>query len=158
MLSKIVFRLNKLGLYLGSLTLFGMMLLACSNMVFRFFGHPVKGTFELMGFGGAMVTAFALGGTQQARGHIEVNLFQSVLPFRLNKVIYIFSHTLSLAFFTLLTWRIIKLAFILKESGEVSETLHFVNYPIVLLVGLGFIFMLLTLIQQILEIIAQKRS
>ena len=82
--------LDKLGLYLNRLLmiiagifLLGMIALTCANILLRLFWFPVRGTFELMGFFGAIVTAFALGYTQVNKGHIaravlEANAYQTL--------------------------------------------------------------------------------
>ena len=58
------------------------------------------------------------------------------------------AHVLSTLFFGLVAWRLFELSWALKESGELSETLRLPFYPVVLLVGLGFISLGLNLIRQ----------
>jgi TRAP-type C4-dicarboxylate transport system permease small subunit len=147
---RIISWLNKTALFAGGAVLLGMMALGCVNMGLRFFGYPVKGTFELMGFGGALVAACALGKTQEGRGHIEVRLLDGIMPPRLRQWVQVASDGLAAGFFALVGWQVMKLAYVLKESGELSETLHIFYYPIVLAVGLGFLCLVLTLLGQIL--------
>jgi len=54
--------LNQVFVCIGGVFLAGMVLLSCSNILLRIVWLPVKGTYELMGFFGAIVTAFALDG------------------------------------------------------------------------------------------------
>ena len=56
--------LNKVLTLTGGVFLIGMILLTCANIFIRQFYIPIRGTFELMGYAGAVVTAFALGYTQ----------------------------------------------------------------------------------------------
>ena len=158
MLEKTVLALNRITMAIGGVVLFAMMALACSNMCLRFFGLPVKGTFELMGFGGALIAALALGGTQEKKGHIQVNLLENTLPRRANTLLQSFSDFVALAFFGLLAWRLFLLARVIQQSGEVSETLHLAFTPIVAVVGLGFLVLSLNLVLQLVQNIRSLRS
>lgn len=157
-LPKIVSFLNRLAIALSSGVLLGMMLLACSNMILRFFGFPVMGTFELMGFGGAIIASLALGGTQEKKGHIEVNLIEQVLPTGCNLFIRLVSLCMAAGLFCLMAWRLLLLAGILHSSGEVSETLHLDYSFVVVLVALGVGLLIATLLAQILQLLKEGKD
>lgn len=140
--------LNKLSTGIGACILFCMVGLGCANMLLRSLGLPVTGTYELMGLGGAMIAALAMGGTQEARGHIQVAVLDGFLPLVMRRVLEAAAHILSTVFFGLVVWRLFELSWALKESGELSETLRIPFYPVVFLVGLGFVSLGLNLIRQ----------
>ncbi len=146
-------RLNQALICLAGITLCGMVLLACGNMLLRFLGYPIKGTYELMGFSGAILAAFALGATQRQGGHIEVDLLASILPPRVNRWLKLAANLLSTAFFSLIFWRLIILALSLRQSGEVSETLHLPSYSVVLIVALGVFSLILVFLRQVLDLV-----
>jgi len=73
-LEKISNRLNQALLWVAGLFLLAMITITGANIVSRLFGLPIRGTFELMGYFGAVVTALALGYTQIKRGHIAVDI------------------------------------------------------------------------------------
>ena len=73
-LEKISFFLNRLLVFVGGVFLVGMIVLTCGNIVSRMVWMPIRGTFELMGYAGAVVTAFALAHTQLKKGHICVDV------------------------------------------------------------------------------------
>lgn len=124
-------------LWLAGICLILMMGLACSNMVMRSLGYPVKGTFELMGFLGAMVASLSLAGTQASGGHIVITIFQRHLPKVMRKVLDILTSFLSLFFFGLMAWQIWELALSIREFEELSETLQIIYYPFIFVVCLG---------------------
>ncbi|MBN1227586.1 MAG: TRAP transporter small permease subunit, partial [Deltaproteobacteria bacterium] len=66
--------LNQIFLWFAGISLIIMILLTCSNIFLRLVWTPISGTFELMGFLGAITTAFALGYTQMKRGHIAIDI------------------------------------------------------------------------------------
>lgn len=123
-----------------------MVVLACSNMVLRALWFPVKGTFELMGFSGALAAAFSLAATQRGKGHITVTLLKGRLPNWLEKALVLFSFVLSSGFFVLVGWHCGQRAFGIWRLGELSETLQVVYYPVVFAVAVGFIALAVALI------------
>ena len=147
--------LNAISTGIGACILFCMVGLGCVNMVMRSLGLPVTGTYELMGLGGAMIAALAMGGTQEAGGHIQVTVLDGVLPPKVRCTLQAGAHMLSIAFFSLVAWRLFALSWALKESGELSETLHLPFYPVVVLVGMGFVSLVLNLLFQIRTLAAE---
>ena len=136
-LKKGVDGINRGLFWLAGICLMLMMGLACSNMIMRSLGEPIKGTFELMGFLGAMVAALALAGTQAGGGHIVITIFQKRFPKRVRAVLDMFTSLLNLAFFGLMAWQTWVLALGIREFEELSETLQIVYYPFIIIVCLG---------------------
>lgn len=122
----------------GGVFLIAMVLLTNLNIVSRLVWMPVRGTFELMGFCGAVVAAFALAHTQSKRGHIAVDVLINTFSERTRSVLQCVNNAVCLAFFILAAWQIGERAGVLRRSGEVTETLRIVYYPFTYAVGLGF--------------------
>lgn len=114
-----------------------MIVLACANMVSRAVYVPVKGTFELMGFLGAIVAAFSLGFSQLNRSHIAVGLLFNRFPKPMQILLEVFSGAASCAFFAFCAIETSKWGMFLFELGEVSETLGIQFYPFVFAVAFG---------------------
>ncbi|MFU8858556.1 MAG: TRAP transporter small permease [Deferrisomatales bacterium] len=129
--------LNRWMLRAASAALLATMAIAVLNMVLRPMGRPVQGSFELMGFGGAVIAAFALGYTQERRNHISVDLLFEHLGPRLQRVLDAVSHLACSVFFGLAGYRLARLGVDLMRTGELSETLRVAFYPIVFCVALG---------------------
>lgn len=107
-----------------------MMLLVCLNIVTRLFWRPILGTFEVVGFLGAIVVAFALAYTSVVRGHVAVGIVVSRLPQRTQAIIDSITSFLGIGLFSLMTWQGAKYATRLWDVGEVSPTLEFSYFPI----------------------------
>ena len=129
--------LIRVAVFCGGVALVGMIGLTCANILVRTVGNPIRGTFELMGYGGAVVTALALAYTQKRRGHIAVDVLIHRFPPRLQKVLNSFNDTACAVFFAILTWQLIRKANGFVQSGEVSETLRVVFYPFAYTVAVG---------------------
>lgn len=156
MSTKKLFRLNELLsgalLWLAGLALLGMVLLAVANMVLRPFGYPIRGTYELVGFLGALVIALGLGSSENKKYHESVALITRHFPAWLNRGLDMMAQILSAVFFGLMAWSTAVWAWSLLESGELSETLRF-NYVVFpLSVALGLAAMSLALLCSLLAL------
>ncbi|XPV76481.1 MAG: TRAP transporter small permease [Desulfovibrio sp.] len=145
--------LNRLLMIAGGLVLMGMMCLACSNMLLRAVWIPVKGSFELMGFGGALIAGLCLAGTQQKKGHIAVALLYDFYPPAIKKLtdFLAISAAMVLAFVT--AWQVDEYAFSILDMEELSETLNIIYYPFVYVVAAGFLALGLTLFIDLLQVV-----
>ena len=135
--SNYIDQLHRLFTVIGGVFLVAMIVLTCANIVLRMVWLPVQGTVELMGFFGAMVTACALGYTQIQRGHIAVDVLINTFPRRTRSVLQAVNNMLCLLFFGLVAWQLLKKAEILRQSGEVTETLRISYYPFMYVVAVG---------------------
>ena len=159
LIEKISGLLNKLLTLLGGIFLVGMIVLTCANILSRLIWVPITGTFEMMGFFGAIVTAFALGYTQVKKGHIAVDVLVNRFSDGTKKVLSIINNTLCCLFFLVAAWQISVKATTLMKTGEVTETLQVIYYPFTYAVAFGCLVLSLTLITDIIrEIIPEKRG
>jgi TRAP-type C4-dicarboxylate transport system permease small subunit len=152
-LEKISNRLNQALLWVAGLFLFAMITITGANIVFRLFGLPIRGTFELMGYFGAIVTAFALGYTQIKRGHIAVDIVVLRFSEKTQRILHAFNHLICMVFFIIVTCQIFKYATTLWETGEVTETLQIVYYPFTYAVALGCLILAFTFVVDFLKIL-----
>jgi len=143
--------LNRWMLRGAALALVVTMGVAVANMFLRPMGRPIQGSFELMGFGGALIAGFALGGTQERRNHIFVDLLFERFGPAVKRVLDALSHLACAAFFGLAGYRTIRLALDMIRSGEVSETLRIAFYPVTLCLALGLCGLCFTLLADAFE-------
>jgi len=122
---------------IGGVALVVMMGIACGNMFLRALWVPIKGTYELVGFLGAVVTSFALGYTQSRKGHIAVDILFNRYPKRLQDFMEAFNALLNAFFFGIIAWQVGKWATAVWKAGEVSETLRIPFYPFTYGVAFG---------------------
>ncbi|WP_461209771.1 TRAP transporter small permease [Desulfocurvus sp. DL9XJH121] len=148
-------RMSAALLVLGGTALTLMAVLACANMLMRgAFEAPIRGTYELMGFAGALVCAFALAPTQLHKGHIALTMLAGKLPRGLEKALDVISNAACAAFFILVAWKTSQYASSLIEFGELSEDLHLPFAPFVFAVALGCLVLGLALIADLLRVFA----
>lgn len=117
-------------------SLVGMTALTCADVVLRLFRRPILGTYELVGFLGAMVAGFAMAHTTLERSHVAVEVAVSRLSPRAQTAIYLITHLLSIGLFAVMAWECIRYGNDFRASGEVSLTLRMPFYPV--LYGIAF--------------------
>lgn len=142
-LDKIDSFLNKILMIAGGVATMALMLLATGNVATRIFHIPFSGSYEIISFLGAIVTAAALGYTQRNRDHIIVDILSEKFPPRVKKIVDAVSYLIITGFFAVVSWQILLWGLKIRETGELSETLKIVYHPFVFGVALGFAFLAL---------------
>jgi len=144
-------RLARFLAILAGIFLVSAMLLACANMLLRAVHVPIQGTVELVGFFGAVLTAFSLGLAQRRRGHIFVGLLTTKLPPALQRASDALQLLASCAFFTLAGVETARWGLDLIHSGELSQTLRLAYHPFVFAAALGCLAMAFVLFVDFLK-------
>jgi TRAP-type C4-dicarboxylate transport system permease small subunit len=112
-----------------------IMLLTVSDVVLRLFGHPIVGTFELVGLGGAVVIGFGIPITSWNRGHIFVDFMINWCSPKIRDGFNVVTRLVSIGLFILVGWNLFVLGGDLLKSGEVTLTRQLPFYPVAF--GLG---------------------
>ncbi len=142
----------------GGFALVALTLLATGNVALRIFGVPFAGTYEVVSFLGAVVTAAALAYTQKHRDHIVVDILSDRFPPGVRKVLDAVSDAIACAFFAVVAWQVFAWGRKIQVSGEISETLKIPFHPFVYFVALGFAAHALTLVLDVVEAIFPKEE
>ena len=157
-LEKISRFLNEVLVWIAGFFLVTMVLLTCANIFLRLIWTPIRGTFELMGFFGAIVTAFALGYTQINKGHIGIDLLVNEFRVITQRILNGISYFICMVFFAIAGWQIARWATVLRKTGEVTETLRIIFYPFMYAVSLGCILLALVLLVDLLRVLFQGKG
>ena len=142
---------------LSALAVLAMMLLTCADIVMRLMRRPITGTYETVGFLGALFVSFALAQTSVDRGHIAVDFLVQRLPQRVQEAVELVNGLVCTAFFALIAWQCGLYGAELKASGEVSMTLQTPIYPVVWGIGAGCAVLCLVLIARSSDVLAGWR-
>jgi len=158
LLDKISHALNQILVWIAGIFLVTMILLTCANIFLRIVWMPVKGTFELMGFFGAIVTAFALGYTQIKRGHIGIDIVVDQFSAKTQRILNSINYSICMIFFAIAGWQVTKWATTLWKTGEITETLGIIFYPFTYGVALGCFVLALVLLVDLLKVLIQEKG
>ena len=133
-----------------------MMFLTCADIILRLFRRPILGTYEIVGFLGAMVAGLAIAQTTLDRGHVAVQVVVTRFSPRVQEIIYLITHLLSIFLFALLAWECVRYGNDFRASGEVSLTLRLPFYPVVYGIALSAIVVCLVLFVDILQVLTKR--
>ena len=151
--------LNKILMIIGGVAVLSLMSLATGNVVLRFFFNtPYRGAYEVVGFLGAIVIAFALGYTQKRKDHIVVDILTERFPKRINRILDAVNYFITMVFFAIVSWQIFVWGIKIAKSGEVSETIKIIFHPFVYCVAIGFLVFSLTLLIDFLKSLQTKEE
>lgn len=148
----IVEKLSKVMNAIAACSLTFIMLLTVADVALRYFGHPIVGTFEIVGFGGAVAIGFGMPLTSWLRGHIFVDFFVQKFPRVPQAVVNITTRLVCIGLFVLIGWNLFLYAADLYKSGEVSLTRQIPFYPIAYGLGVCCFLQCLVLVTDIVKI------
>mgnify|MGYP003586322528 CR=1 FL=1 len=101
----------------------GMMAVTCADIVARAFGHPLKGSYDIVRLLSLVTLSCALPYTTAVKGHVAVEFFFNKLPPRTRLVTDSIMRLLTIGLFSLLCVQGVKYGRSLQASGEVMLTL-----------------------------------
>lgn len=152
----IVSYISRFFMVIGGIALLLVVLLATGNVTLRIFDLPFAGTYEVVSFLGALVTAGALGHTQRRRDHILVDIVTGRFHPAVKRGLEAVSDALAALLFGIASWQVWKWGMQLRENGELSETLQLKYYPFVFGVSAGFALLTLVLVLQMFSSVLRK--
>src|SRR5512136_3366614 len=94
-----ILRISKVMDVIGGVVLSLMMFVTVTDVILRFLGKPITGTYELVFLGGAVVIGCAIPQTSWQGGHVNVDFVIEYFPKMLKKIIVVFTRLLGMAFF-----------------------------------------------------------
>jgi TRAP-type C4-dicarboxylate transport system permease small subunit len=134
-LRKAIVRIAMVMDVLGGVVLTFMMLITVVDVILRYVGRPITGTYELVYLGGAAVIAFAMPRTSWDGANVSVDFAVMALRGKTRKLIAALTRFLGIVFFAFLGWNLFRLGNTLLQKHEVSLTLHVPIYPVVYVLG-----------------------
>jgi len=132
--------------------------IAAGNMLLRIVYVPINGSYELIGFFGAVATGLALGYTQIRKDHIIVTIFSDRYPKKVTPFLDGLNYVVNTFFFILVAWQTFKWGLKIEKTGELSETLKIIFHPFVYCVALGFAALALTLFIDLLRLFYKEKK
>lgn len=129
---------SKSFMVVGAAALLALVLLATANVGLRLFHVPYAGTYELVSFLGALVTAGALAHTQRRKDHIVVDILSEKFPPLVKRFLDAVNFAVTSLLFGVVAWQVWVWGDKIRIGGELSETLKITYYPFVYAVAVGF--------------------
>ena len=107
-----------------------MMLLTVVDILLRAGGHPIIGTYEIVGLLLALVIGFGIPQVSLDRGHVYMDFLLEKLSKRGKKVMNTITRLFCIIFFLPLGYNLFNVGARFHASGEVSATMKIPFYPV----------------------------
>ena len=107
----------------GAVALASMMFLTVADVVLRSFRQPIVGTYELVGFLGALAIGFSLPQTSLDRGQVLMDFLARHLRPGPGRVLQVLTRAVGVGLFAVLAWNLAAMGFALGAGGGVAPLL-----------------------------------
>ena len=108
----------------GAAALASMMFLTVADVFLRSFRRPILGTYELVGFLGALAIGFALPQTSLDGGQVLMDYLARHLPVGANRVLSVITRAIGIGLFAVLAWHLAAMGADLRRTGDVTPLLN----------------------------------
>lgn len=123
-------RITDIGMAGGAGFLVAMMALTVANVIYRFFGGVIQGTYELTGLMMAMSAGFALAYVTLKQRNVVVQILSSRFSKRVQAILQIFNSIMGIVIWGLIAWVTTNYLFKRGFVGEgYTETLGVPYFP-----------------------------
>ena len=150
-MEKLIVRLGKCMDILAGIFITFIMFLTVSDVVLRYLGMPILGTYELVSLAGALAVGISSFFTYWQKNHIRVETIVEKLPKNIGHILHIVTRAMILFIVGMTGLALIVTGFQLLEAQELTATLYLPYYPVVWAVGVSFLVVCLAVLYQIIS-------
>ena len=131
-------RLNRYGTKVAAVALLLIMAIVCCDIIFRRFGLPVKGAYDIVRILSVLALSCVLPATTAAKSHVSIDYFFHKFNRANRRRIDIVIHSILVFVFCVASFQCVMAGWNFYTSGEVSTTLRLPIFwvPWVLALGL----------------------
>jgi len=153
---RIVTKLSNIMYACAGIVLSFMMGLTVVDVMLRYLGRPIPGTYELVGLSGAVVIGFAIPYTSLVRGHIFVEFLIDRFERGRRELVLIFTKILTLLLFIGFWIYLFRTGMDMAATGEVTQILRIPFYPVVYALGVCCFIECLVMVSDIMRLAGGK--
>ncbi len=128
--------LSRLMYWIAGVALAGIVFLTVADVFLRAFKHPILGSYDIISLLGAIVIGFAIPQTSLEKGHVLMDFLTEKLPFGGKRFFHVLARILAIITFLIIGWNLMTYGNDLKQTGEVSMTLRWPEFPVAYGIGI----------------------
>ena len=142
--------------HVGKIGFFGMMILVVANVILRKFATSISGANDYVQLFTAISVAAAIAFTAYERGNIEIEILMERFPKRVQNIMASIMMLITLSFFGIACWRLIKYAIVTKANREVTMTIYAPYYPFLYWIAVAMGIMMVVMIAQLIRLVMKS--
>lgn len=162
LIDRLVTWISRAVALIGGLAVALMMVHVTTDVFFRYvLNRPLAGTLTMVTYHYMLLAAFVpLAFVQRRNAHISVEVFTSMLPPRVERVLSVFTGLLTMAVMGLLAWRGAEAALRAMQKGaaQVQGSTEIMVWPAYFAIPVGAGLMTLVLFWQLIRIVAGQET
>ena len=151
-LDKFLNAVTKVLNIIGGSALTFMMFLTVADVAMRAAGHPILGTYEIVGLALALVIGFGIPKVSMDRGHVYMEFLIEKMPPHWKNMFNTFTRILCIILFIIIGYNLFSVGNEFHTSGEVSPTLKLPFFPVAYGVGVCCFIEILVFVNDIIKI------
>ena len=151
-LDRFLAQVSKVLNVIGGSALTFMMFLTVADVAMRAAGHPILGTYEIVGLALALVIGFGIPKVSMDRGHVYMEFLIEKMPPNWKAIFNTFTRVLCIFLFLLIGYNLFSVGSEFHTSGEVSPTLKLPFFPVAYGVGVCCFIEILVFVNDIIKI------
>ena len=151
-LDKFLNAVTKVLNIIGGSALTFMMFLTVADVAMRAAGHPILGTYEIVGLALALVIGFGIPKVSMDRGHVYMEFLIDKMPQHWKSIFHTFTRILCIILFLIIGYNLFSVGNEFHTSGEVSPTLKLPFFPVAYGVGVCCFIEVLVFVNDIVKI------
>ncbi len=141
--------------WIGGVVLVFMMLLTVADVILRYLGRPILGTYELVSLAGAVVIGCAMPHTSWSRIHVSVDMMLVKMQKRRQQALQFITRVIGFLLFIIIGVNLFDMGTTLIKTGESTLTLVLPLYPIAYLLAFCCFAEALILLSQIFRLFSK---
>jgi len=134
---KTVAKISRRICLIAAFCLVVMMLLTSSDVILRYFGHPIKGSYDMVGLLGAVTVALSIGYTQLNGRHVATEFIGFVRSRVIQTIVRTAACLVSIGMYAVIAWQCSMVGAQLRAVGRVSDTMQIPVFPFPYVVAFG---------------------
>jgi TRAP-type C4-dicarboxylate transport system permease small subunit len=144
--------------WIGGVVLVFMMLLTVADVILRYLGRPILGTYELVSLAGAVVIGCAMPHTSWGRIHVSVDMMLVKMQKRRQQALQFITRVIGFLLFIIIGVNLFDMGTTLIKTGESTLTLVLPLYPIAYLLALCCFAEAVILLSQIFRLFSKETN
>lgn len=145
-ITKVINKLSTFGFWLSTAGICFVTLLISFDIIFRIFGYPILGSYEIVEIAMSIVVFWAFAYTQHKKGNVNVTMFLKLLPPKVRMACYSFTSFLSVIMIGIVTYAAFLYGAIVLEKGSASGILDIPFYPFYYIEGVAMALLTIVLL------------
>jgi len=129
------------------------MVLVICNVILRKLGHPIDGTYELVGFLTATAIGLALANCEVREGHVSVTFLTDQFSRKAKNITGIFINIIVLILLAMVFVMVVNYGNKMVITGEVGMTTQIPFYYFVFIIAFGFLSYFLVVLGKVIDLI-----